>query len=172
MKTEISFTENMRELIELGRKTQTRRPIKDWALEALQINVGHDAYAQSKGGDLPAVDDLGYDWVDGELRMWCAEYPEEGYVVAECPYGKKGVILKIKDSDLCLEITHIRIERVQDISEGDCLKEGIGSRITRDCKVPKFIQLWDSIYLGSEFNWDKNPWVWVLEFNVREGVVA
>jgi len=68
---------------------------------------------------------------------------------------------------ILLEITNIRIERLQDISESDCLKEGVGSAILRDCKKPKFMQLWESIN-GSD-SWAANPWVWVVEFKVIQG---
>lgn len=68
---------------------------------------------------------------------------------------------------LILEITNIRIERLNDISEADCVKEGIGSALLRDCKRPKFMQLWESI--NGTGSWDKNPWVWVVEFKVIKG---
>lgn len=68
---------------------------------------------------------------------------------------------------ILLEITKIRVERLNDISEADCLKEGIGSPLLRDCKKPKFMDLWKSVY--GEAAWDENPWVWVVEFKVIEG---
>ena len=68
-------------------------------------------------------------------------------------------------SRLLLEITDIRIERLQDITEADAIKEGLGSGILRDCKVPKFSSLWDSLYQDDEpKQWKNNPWVWVIEF--------
>lgn len=71
---------------------------------------------------------------------------------------------------LVLEITNIRVEQLQDISESDCLKEGVGSPILRDCKKPKFMQLWESI--NGTGSWNKNPWVWVVEFKVIQGGAA
>ncbi|MGA4854155.1 hypothetical protein ACPC5U_12885 [Acinetobacter haemolyticus] len=68
---------------------------------------------------------------------------------------------------LILEIANIRVERLIDISESDCLKEGVGSPILRDCKKPKFMQLWESIN-GAD-SWSENPWVWVIEFKVIQG---
>jgi len=65
-------------------------------------------------------------------------------------------------SRIQLEITDIRVERLNDIKESDCLAEGVGSPITRDCKKPKFMQLWESI--NGKGSWDENPWVWVVEF--------
>lgn len=70
-------------------------------------------------------------------------------------------------SRILLEITKIGIERLNDISEADCVKEGIGSALLRDCKKPKFMHLWESI--NGAGSWNENPWVWVVEFKVLKG---
>lgn len=61
-----------------------------------------------------------------------------------------------------VEITDIRVQRVQEISEKDCIAEGCGSPITRDLKKPKFMRLWQSI--NGLDSWDANPWVWAITF--------
>jgi len=71
-------------------------------------------------------------------------------------------------SRITLEITGVRVERLQDISEADCAAEGLGSPFLRDYKKPKFAALWQSIY--GEESWQANPWVWVIEFKRVEGV--
>lgn len=68
---------------------------------------------------------------------------------------------------LVLEITNIRVEKLLSISEQDCMKEGIGSPLLRNCKKPKFMQSWEEIY-GEGACLD-NPWVWVIEFKVVQG---
>ncbi|RKG33755.1 hypothetical protein [Acinetobacter tianfuensis] len=73
-------------------------------------------------------------------------------------------------SRILLEITNVHVEQLQDISESDCLKEGVGSPILRDCKKPKFMQLWESI--NGTGSWNKNPWVWVVEFKIIQGGAA
>ena len=70
-------------------------------------------------------------------------------------------------SRILLEITNVHVEQLQNISESDCLKEGVGSPILRDCKKPKFMQLWESI--NGTGSWNKNPWVWVVEFKIIQG---
>lgn len=67
-------------------------------------------------------------------------------------------------SRIQLRIKSIRIEPLQEIKEPDCLAEGIGSPITRDCKKPCFERLWRSINTKAGTTWDDNPWVWVIEF--------
>lgn len=89
---------------------------------------------------------------------------------------------------IVLELTDVRVERLQDISEADAIAEGIergedfpgwyrGSlkgdsptlqQCGRDFKIPTafpklaYRALWESIN-GAD-SWDANPWVWVLTF--------
>lgn len=70
-------------------------------------------------------------------------------------------------SRILLEITNVHVERLNDISEEDAKAEGV-SPSTHTITPPEavyrvgFGELWRSIY-GDE-NWEKNPWVWVIEF--------
>lgn len=78
-----------------------------------------------------------------------------------------------------LEITGVRVERLYNISEADCIAEGIEktshdfwriygkSDVSGTCS-PKnsYRSLWESIY--SRASWDANPWVWVIEFKKLE----
>lgn len=71
---------------------------------------------------------------------------------------------------LVLEITAVRVERLQAISDPDALAEGIeelNGRYTHnggsyECRTPvgAFHELWTTT--GGD--WDSNPWVWVIEF--------
>ncbi|EDV2873192.1 hypothetical protein YY36_001670 [Salmonella enterica subsp. diarizonae] len=84
-------------------------------------------------------------------------------------------------SRITLEITDVRVERVQDISQRDAIAEGgppdhpSFSKISREMGFsdwPRswFAQTWWWIY-GREA-WNTNPWVWVIEFKRVEGGVA
>lgn len=64
-------------------------------------------------------------------------------------------------SRLTLEITDVRVERLNDISEEDARSEGISGSSARDVKEA-YTALWRTIY-GAE-SWQSNPWVWVVEF--------
>lgn len=74
-----------------------------------------------------------------------------------------------------LKIKSVRVERLSDISEQDAIAEGIeliGSRwkqylktrLDKTVENPKYsyITLWESI--NGSMSWEKNPWVWVIEF--------
>lgn len=78
-----------------------------------------------------------------------------------------------------LEITDVRVERLQDISWQDANREGMerdydpddshnvqwknymGGNTTRS-EIRSFMTLWQSI--NGEQSWNENPWVWVVEF--------
>lgn len=66
--------------------------------------------------------------------------------------------LSYEDSRLLLEITDISIERVQDITLGDSLKEA------RDGLMDFAADYWMPKH--GEAAWFTNPWVWVIEFKV------
>ncbi|EPK4544205.1 hypothetical protein M1I87_004444 [Serratia marcescens] len=65
---------------------------------------------------------------------------------------------------ILLEITAVRVERLNDISDGDAIREGCSAADMKsgDCVADVFARLWSSIY-GAE-SWIANPWVWVIEF--------
>lgn len=69
-------------------------------------------------------------------------------------------------SRITLEITGVRVERLQDISEVDASAEGItpavgGVEHGWEHRF-NFRELWMGIY--GESCWQANPWVWVIEF--------
>ncbi|EAU9419132.1 hypothetical protein EOH98_07290 [Salmonella enterica] len=75
-------------------------------------------------------------------------------------------------SRITLEITDVRVERLNDIRECDAKAEGGQTECTLigDKYYPGFRSLWKSIY--GEESWAANPWVWVIEFKRVEGGAA
>lgn len=67
-------------------------------------------------------------------------------------------------SRLTLEITDIRVERLQDISEEDAKAEGVGLSNIMSSYQRDFQFLWNSINAKRGFGWDVNPWVWAVSF--------
>lgn len=76
------------------------------------------------------------------------------------------------DSRITLGITDIRVERLQDITQADACAEGVLLKSWEACDsfntTPErqFCKLWKDIN-GPE-SWDKNPFVWVIEFKFLE----
>lgn len=74
-------------------------------------------------------------------------------------------------SRITLEITNIRVERLQDIKYEEIYKEGIVPMPDKNTGIDytrgeRFINLWNSIYEKDGHGWDKNPWVWAYDFKV------
>lgn len=90
-------------------------------------------------------------------------------------------------SRITLEVTGVRVERLQDISESDAIAEGIERapsmgkpgafqwcdyRLPRDPSewfndpVRSYQSLWEQI--NGPGSWASNPWVWVVEFKRLE----
>ncbi|MDS0779970.1 hypothetical protein OSC13_18835 [Serratia marcescens] len=67
---------------------------------------------------------------------------------------------------ILLEITAVRVERLNDISEEDAKAEGVKAGVCPGHEhmmhQVAFSELWQSIY--GEESWRANPWVWVIEF--------
>lgn len=88
-------------------------------------------------------------------------------------------------SRITLEVTGVRMERLQDISIEDCKSEGAwGPDESIVGKVAKhfgidilaanpylaYRMIWESI--NGPGSWEANPWVWVVEFKRLEGGTA
>lgn len=103
---------------------------------------------------------------DGIEIQWMREHRWKQRPSIHCPRWA---------SRLTLEVTGVRVERLQDIREADALAEGIahfgdGGFVSDDdgrnygaTAVESYAYLWESINgCGS---WDANPWVWVITFH-------
>jgi len=67
-------------------------------------------------------------------------------------------------SRITLEITGVRVERLNEISEEDARAEGVQKGMACDdyTHVGHFRSLWESI--NGKDSWSANPWVWVISF--------
>lgn len=79
--------------------------------------------------------------------------------------GRPGMFMPRWASRITLEITGVRVKRLQDISEADAVAEGVtaGKYHGLDrANARAYSYLWESI--NGPGSWDANPWVWVVEF--------
>lgn len=65
-------------------------------------------------------------------------------------------------SRIILEITNIRVERLQDISDSDARDEGVELG-DHWIYTQAFEELWDTLN-AKTYPWSSNPWVWVVDF--------
>lgn len=128
-----------------------------------------------------------------DLKLYRANYPEhvpsiyENVPPAEEIRWTPSIHMPRTASRIQLEITDVRVERLNAISEEDAEAEGIDMEAlydSQDCYdciadhnmtgrptvTGAFKYLWASIY-GAE-SWNANPWVWVIEFKRVEGGTA
>lgn len=71
-----------------------------------------------------------------------------------------------------LRVKTVRVERLQDITEEDARAEGCSTKILNDgwknigtlTARDEFITLWEHLNAKRGLGWDRNPWVWVVEF--------
>jgi hypothetical protein len=164
---------------EVGQKLWVR---ETWAPVNSECGPGfayraNSAFIQPKydGPDFGAGPSFNYDKYPGEYTMWYTDLfrGEPGH-----PW-KPSLHMPRWASRILLEITDIRVERLQDISEDDAIAEGIkrsphgngdqwldyplgssaaGWTDPRD----SYKSLWESI--NGPDSWDANPWVWVVCF--------
>lgn len=155
----ILFTPDNAQKIFEGKKTQTRRIVKN------------PDYYSCLTGDCPH-----------DSQDECHKF-----MVALCPYGLVGDRLTIREAHYLfgqwqpfgntktgqlkyrftcdvVELTEVHVERLHQITKEDALKEG--------CEGPDhkriFMALWQSIH-GVE-SWNQNPFVWVLSFRKVETI--
>ena len=77
-------------------------------------------------------------------------------------------------SRLTLEITEVRVRRIQEITDEEAIAEGVddwapldGARLTelaRDVPRAQFHMRWDFLNARRGYSWDSNPWVWAITF--------
>lgn len=203
------FNGEMTRAILDGRKTQTRRPIKWKQTRFTEIGEREDGSKWPWSEDAEHACDFWHPCPFGSVgdRIWVRETFSGHYLDdAQIQDIKDG---RDKATDLCeyradypdgyqasdgwtpsihmprwasrilLEITDVRVERLNSISQEDAQAEGLeltGWRPTYsdpdsggEVMTPydNFAELWSSIY-GDE-SWQANPWVWVIEFKRVEG---
>jgi len=210
----IIFNSEMVRAILDGRKTQTRRVIKPQPVDAREVESeewpgGYCLYGQI-GDRLWVRETFCHKWdnegpvfnEDGDYDTSCVWYrattPDVVKLDEDCEevYLKDGspaspwmpsIHMPRWASRIQLEITDIRVERVQETSEEDAKAEGcetslrayLHGRHRKGDAVPlngvlepsyrnTFAGLWNSINVKRGYGWDVNPWVWIVEFKIVE----
>ena len=163
----LKFNEQMIAAIRDGRKTQTRRVL------SIQPPSGFT-----------------YDGIE----IWSAVFSrDDALLQVHFPFQRYNHI----DDETCIRITKFQAEILGDISESDCIKEGIDclskdGGLTYKYGIPDedglpgnddigwhwhewelnpkdaFKKLWESIYPTGTKAWRNDLWVWVIDFEVSK----
>lgn len=168
-----------------GRKTQTRRALKP---QPDGINVRGDDLLTGRFGAIWTTPDRTLTSLlpcpYGQLgdRLWVRETwakPEPGVMSRDhdgspifaadypnsCKTGfgpwKPSMFMPRQASRLSLEITGIRVERLQEMSPLAARAEGFNCIYGPD-PACHFVACW--VMINGPGSWDANPWVWVVSF--------
>lgn len=182
----ILFSAPMVRAILEGRKTQTRRVVKPpapydsgddavpimWAMGEItcpygttgdelwvreKLDLDEDGWVYASDG-APIVGDIN----NHAVLDWLETRPAK---LSHCV----SIHMPRWASRITLTITNVRVERLNEISEVDAIAEGCqcagvpASMTNRGA----FAKLWESI--NGAGSWQANPWVWVVEFQRKEG---
>jgi len=113
---------------------------------------------------------------DRSQVMYRATHGEDGYPLGWESYDwRPSIHMPRWASRITLEITGVRVERLNEVSEADAMSEGVtaldgqfsgcyaaGPALSGTTAKECFRRLWAPI--NGPDSWEANPWVWVLEF--------
>ena len=201
----IIFKAEMVRAILDGRKTMTRRVIKPQPGPDIDRLHGGDLRGRFP---YPLMDDnedpCGFGFQDEAGNFWRCPYGQpgdrlwvrethwinksEGLVAyrtdGEMPKHMSGerwrpsIFMPRWASRITLEVTGVRVERLQEITMDDVHREGVACSDCWSTGSPYqnfphpeycgcknlFVNLWDSLNAKRGFGWEVNPFVWVVEF--------
>lgn len=184
----ILFSTEMVKAILSGSKVQTRRVVKDkhapfkiskdnqYAMGLDQLlscpygQVGDVLWVRETFAKIKSLETgLTYSLPKADF-----EYYKDKLIQGEKVKWKSSIHMPKEACRLFLQIKSIRVEMLNDITEGDACLEGVELMDTNRYKdyIDKhnsvissrisFATLWQSI--NGEESWNSNPWVWVIEF--------
>ncbi|HUV01187.1 MAG TPA: hypothetical protein VMW32_09515 [Bacteroidales bacterium] len=198
----ILFSTLMVQALLAGNKTQTRRVIKEpyqsypcvtKHLTSCEFDFHYDhgvgqftASPYGKLGDILWVRETWglqrSDFEPMDVPFYCYKADDETYL----PKWRPSIFMPKAVCRIKLQITDIRVERLQNISEGDAIAEGVkrdrdgwksyeiihigkykGQKHPHSCvpnrsPITSYKELWESI--NGIDSWSSKPWVWVITF--------
>ena len=164
------FTEYPEKLpFKIGEVVAVAQNYKDLGYQPSMIQYGRcvrkGSYPKDACWDDSLIGNTGY-WCIDQLAGWTNKM----FVLPEMCYHR-------------IQITGVRIERLQDISDEDCLREGVYASNSHECGygidwvyqfsnvnksyfTPRvaFASLIDKV--SGKGTWERNPWVFVYEFKL------
>lgn len=159
-----------------GNKTQTRRLLKDnVSFDNWEETLKHAPY---QVGEIIAIAQPYKDIVDesAELNDIILDNRAKPEIEFQAGWNNK-MFVKAAFMPYHIRITNVRIERLQDISNEDCLKEGIfkvwgtnvygivGKNLTSWIN-PKDVYAYLINKISGKGTWESNPFVWVYDFEL------
>lgn len=165
-------TEMVRAILD-GRKSCTRRVVKPQPTARYGVQCIKPPY---QPGDILYI-----------RETWSEGYEDGTYIykaddkLADLPTFKESskliyhpsIHMPKEAARIWLNVTDVRVERLQEISAESALAGGTDKYIhtngglDENMTITSFIGIWNSTIKKSDidrYGWDANPWVWVIEF--------
>ena len=195
----IKFNQQGIEAILNGNKTMTRRPIKlpkDFNIDSFGTALD-DNYSviEARFDDYDADETI---FIKPKYKVGETVFVQEEFCLNEevnevvyradyesgwsgfCAYWSPSSKMTEKEARIFLKITNIKVERLQDISEEDCVKEGVieygyidGSMLFYTSELKSFSSsevfhygIWNNLPYKAPYDWNSNPYVFIYEFEV------
>lgn len=192
----ILFNADMVRAILDGRKTVTRRVVKRERIEDVlnsPIRKNNQDIEDSKfirclihspyePGDILYIRETwgyyGKHWFEADYFMYRADYQQgaktyefDGYI-CDLPKWHPSIHMPKEAARIWLKVTDVRVERLQDITEEQALKEGASNEplLEGGEKFPAlydFVNIWNSTIKKPDrehYGWEANPYVWLIKF--------
>ncbi|WP_313413159.1 hypothetical protein [Sedimentibacter sp.] len=167
----ILFNTNMTIAILDDRKTVTRRNVVK-----PKYKVGDILYVREKFNDIE-TDTILYAADKDFIEYGCKEVDEYLFMESDIKW-KPSIHMPKEAARIFLKVTGVRVERLQDITEEQAIKEGcIDTRgfihsydneySNSHSALKAFIELWNGTIKKQDldkYGWEANPWVWVIKF--------
>lgn len=184
----------VRALLE-GRKTQTRRLLKNaphgagWHCDPADTASGYRFVAN---GGTPAMPCVAPYAVGDRLYVreacntdFCEQvlYRADGGSAVDAGYAREpkwrpSIHMPRSASRLWLQVTDVRVQRLQAISEADAIAESCAGCLGANPDFPdewdpspreEFRDLWNSLHGKEGERWQDNPWIVAVSFEVHHG---
>jgi hypothetical protein len=143
------------------------RGTKLWVREAFALSVRDPELHEHDVSDRSQWDGAVYR-ADGETGDW-ESYDGDGNRSRIAAPWRSPLFMPRWASRITLEVTSVRVERLQDITEDDALAEGIQQTHAVNAgdgmAVQNYAMLWDRLN-HKRARWASNPWLWCLTFKV------
>lgn len=119
-----------------------------WVREAISVEMNATQSDIECGHFTYKADDVHGDWTK-----------ENGYKT------RSPIFMYKWQARIWLQIVDLRVERLQQITFSDIKKEAILDKdVSAEAARARWIDVWDRINAKKGLAWERNPWVWKIEF--------
>lgn len=131
-----------------------------WVRETWAVDRAYDDLSPKQIDAMRRIENLSLNvWTAADCDMHAEPEDERGR-------WRPSIFCMQWSSRINLRVTSVRVERLQDITEGDARAEGIVPlQMDGMSFLPRFMGVWDVIN-GKRASWSSNPWIWRIEFEV------